>query len=293
MIKGFKNLRKKDKSFYAHVSIPPPPRRVRKVLTIKESPRSVNKGRKRMAGLAIAMHSRAASLNSRMNRVGSVLANEPNWHGSQKLLGNLVRTGIKIGAQSVHGVVKRLRHRTSMNRYVIKTIKFKQQRVIVGDAEQPKLRWFREEVAIGQLPHIEAVGPRIHAWRLRPDGAEYVMDNVEMGDPNSKTYTYYQLNRKYPGAFKEILTKALNLFHSITKGQHGDLHGDNILFVKHGPRMDIRIIDYGSWKSDKNTNMTLENAKASVPVYRLASGRLFRLNDNMLKHLFKRSMATS
>jgi len=222
-----------------------------------------------------------------MNRPGSILGQELGWHGDRRVLDNTRRTGQRIGALSAHGIVKRLVNiNTGIdNRYVIKFIKFKQQQVMFK--EQPKLKMFRQEVAIGQLPGIEGVGPKIHAWRLRPDGGEYIMDNVEMGDPGAQTFTYYQIRRKYPGTFNNSIKMALKNFHEITGGQHGDLHGENILFVKHDKSFTIQIIDYGSWKSDSNTSETLENSKNIVPIYRLANGRLFRKNQNMITELLK------
>ena len=149
--------------------------------------------------------------------------------------------------------------------------------------KQPKLKWFLTEVAVGQMENIEAVGPRIYAWRLRPDGAEYVMDNVEMGDPTAKTYTYYQVGNRLKKILNPAVIQVIEKFHRITKGQHGDIHGNNILFVQRGPNVDVRIIDYGSWKSDDNSNGKLVGNK----VWRLENGRLFRRNQNMINELFK------
>ena len=297
---GFGQLvAKKKKRKYAHVSIQEQQKNHQKLVTrtvqLKPRVRPVNKGRERFAAIAIRMHTfnkaRAAALNARMNRAGSILGNEPNWHGSRRLLDSLTRTGVVMGEKSVNGVVKKLKTIDGVtNRYVIKFINFKQQGVHFED--QPRLRWFRQEVAIGQLPGIEGVGPRIHAWRLRPDGGEYVMDNVEMGDPKAETFTYHSMKQKYPRAFSAAIARAVSDFHLVTKGQHGDLHGYNILIVKRrvnkGNEYIVRIIDYGSWKSNKNTSATLENTTNKVPIYRLKNGKLFRKNENMLaKELLK------
>jgi hypothetical protein len=291
MMRGFKNLVKKNKQEpYVHVSLPfTRASRKRNTMSLRVVKPTNNAARRRIAAIAIRAHTlkkaRAVTLNMRMNRPGSVLGQEPNWHGPRKLLNQLTRTGVKIGAQSLHGVVKRLRIGTVDNRYVIKTVKFRQQKVLLK--EQAKLQWFRQEVAVGQMPGIENVGPRIHAWRLRPDGAEYVMDNVEMGDPLAKTYSFYQVNRKYPGAFYGAVAQVLHNFHVVTRGQHGDLHGENILFVKRGPRFDVRIIDYGSWKSDRVTHMVPIVTNSNVQAYKLNNGRIFRKNENMLGHLVR------
>jgi len=131
------------------------------------------------------------------------------------------------------------------------------------------------------MPNIELVGPKIHAWRLTKDGAEYVMDNVELGDPTAKTFTLYQIQKHFGKIFNEAVLRALGGFHTITGGQHGDFHGENILFVKRGQQLDIRIIDYGAWKSD--AELLGEALRGNI--YRLANGRLFRKNENMVKAL--------
>ena len=255
-------------------------------LTARVSPKPNTNKQIRIANTLVKIQRRNVP-----NRIGSILGKEPNWHGDRRLLGSLIRTGQKIGQQSVHGVVKRLsfKHESQSgravayvnNRYVIKKISFRQQKVITQGKEQPKLKWFRTEVRVGQMPHIEAVGPRIHAWRLVPDGAEYVMDNVELGDPAAKTFTFYQVKRRFGNIFNDAVLKTLDMFHRITGGQHGDFHGENILFVQRGKRFDIRIIDYGSWKSDAET--LGEALKGNI--FRLSNGRLFRRNENMVRYL--------
>ena len=112
------------------------------------------------------------------------------------------------------------------------------------------------------------------------------MDNVEMGDPTAKTFTYYQIKKRYGNGINDSVQKVVDMFHTITDGQHGDLHGNNIVFVKRGNRMDIRIIDYGSWKDDREPLVFLKNMNR-IKVYRLSNGRLFRENKNMLEHIFK------
>ena len=268
MIRGFKALVKKNN--YVHVTYPHA--RVRrspspsKSVPNKKSPRILSPGVARMIQVATA---------SNTNRPGSVLGREPNWHGDRALLNKLVRTSTRIGAQSMHGTVRELVDSSTgiTNRWCIKTVKFR---------TPEKLKWFMNEVRVGTLKNIEAIGTRIYAWRRRLDGAEYVMDNVEMGDPNAKTFTFYQIRKKYGNTFNVAVARALDAFHTVTRGEHGDLHGDNILFVQRGKTFDIRIIDYGTWKSDNNTLGKPYITKMKIPVYRLKNGRMFRENGDML-----------
>lgn len=278
MIKGFSSLVKK-KNRYVPVSLNntrTASSASKNTRTARESPRPNTNRRARIANTLVKIQRKNVP-----NRVGSILGKEPNWHGDRRLLASLVRTGQKIGQQSVHGVVKRLSFNGVNNRYVVKKVSFRQQKVIMQGKEQPKLQWFRTEVRVGQMPHIDAVGPRIHAWRLRPDGAEYVMDNVELGDPTAKTFTFYQIKKRFGNMFNDAVLQTLDMFHKITGGQHGDFHGENILFVQRGRKLDVRIIDYGSWKSDAE----LLGDAIKNNVYRLANGRLFRKNENMVAYL--------
>ena len=226
MIKGFSNLVKK-RNKYVHVSlnnIRPSYRSSTITRTTRENTPRQNNKQNRIANTLVKIKPKNIP-----NRVGSVLGKEPFWHGDRKLLNSLIRTGQKIGNQSVHGVVKRLSFHGVDNRYVIKKISFRQQQIITQGMEQRKLRWFRTELRVGTMPHIEAVGPRIHAWRLVPDGAEYVMDNVELGDPNAKTYTFYQIKKHFKKFFNPAVEQVLDKFHQITGGQHGDFHGERVL----------------------------------------------------------------
>jgi hypothetical protein len=89
--------------------------------------------------------------------------------------------------------------------------------------------------------------------------------------------------------FNDAVLQTLDMFHKITGGQHGDFHGENILFVQRGRKLDVRIIDYGSWKSDAEllgdaiASSKVQNRKNNI--YRLANGRLFRKNENMMAYL--------
>ena len=279
MIRGFSTLVKK-KNQYVPVSLnnitQQSTRRPRNTGSARESPRPNSNKRVRIANTMVKIQRKNVP-----NRVGSILGKEPNWHGDRRLLADLVRTGQKIGQQSVHGVVKRLDFHGVLNRYVVKKMTFRQQNVITQGREQPKLQWFRTEVRVGQMPNIEAVGPRIHAWRLTKDGAEYVMDNVELGDPAAKTYTFYHIQKHFKNIFNGAVLQTLDMFHKITGGQHGDFHGENILFVRRGQKLDVRIIDYGAWKSD--AELLGEALRGNI--YRLANGRLFRRNENMVKYI--------
>jgi hypothetical protein len=52
-----------------------------------------------------------------------------------------------------------------------------------------------------------------------------------------------------------ILRETLINFYNVTKGYHGDLHGNNIMIVIDGDKkiVDIKIIDYGAHRKFKNT----------------------------------------
>ena len=195
MIRGFKTLVQKPE--YIHVSASarriPRTRSLRKSVGAKTSPRKLPPSIQRIIQLL-------SEKNTANNKPGSLLKNEPNWHGDRALLSRLVRTGDRIGAQSVHGVVRRLvdTETGSTNRWCIKTIKF---------WTPEKREWFRQEVRIGSLPGIEEVGPRIHAWRQRVDGGEYVMDNVQMGDPSAKIVTIPQVDERFVPIIKKIVLK--------------------------------------------------------------------------------------
>lgn len=314
---GFASLmvqpQKKEKANFVHTSYPSTLRMRPKTKVIVRSLKNKNKIKVpniqlvRLHNAAVKAHTAkrnwATKMNTLMNKPGSKLYKEPNWQGDRSILTKLKRTGQRIGTKSVHGVVKRLLFLNKNgiaidNRYVIKTIKFKQQQIMINNNKQEKLKWFLKEIAIGTLPNIDTIGPKIYAWRMRPDGAEYIMDNVEMGVYNSKTFTYYDIKRRYKNK-PEIMTLLNNIvaenvdrFHKISHGEHGDLHGENILFVFNPRKPDeltVRLIDYGSWKPESNivTNKNIINStNKNTPVYRLKNGGKYRKDANMLVHLF-------
>ena len=145
-----------------------------------------------------------------------------------------------IGERSKHGTVERLVYRGNRHAFVMKTILFK---------SISSTQIFDTEIKVGQMKDIYKVGPRVIAHRRLQTKGQYIMDNVEMGSPHAKVHSLYKL-RKVPNIMKSVY-KVVEMFHKITGGQHGDLHGGNILVVKIGEKVYIRIIDYGAFKSLK------------------------------------------
>jgi hypothetical protein len=145
---------------------------------------------------------------------------------------------------------------------------------------------FNTEIKVGQMKNINQVGPRVLAFRRLQGKGQYIMDNVELGDAKAKVYTFSQFKRaKIPG-FLDFFKNAVKRFHTITKGNHGDLHGGNILIVVNGKNIRVNIIDYGAFRTRKE----LLNARAkyrhyNMNVYNAGKGQGFIYNSNSLKNL--------
>jgi len=200
-------------------------------------------------------------------------------------LSSLVNTFIRMGKHSKYGSVERLSYNGNKHLYVMKTITF----------DNPNYEnIFDTEVKVGRMKNIEKVGPRILAWRKLETKGQYIMDNAELGDSSSHIYTLHSFKNKLPQIkinqekFWKLVDDNIKEFHKITHGDHGDLHGGNILVVYSKIRgLFIRIIDYGAFR----TPSELLHAKKrplkhfGIQVYNFNKGQPFIFNVNSLKNI--------
>ena len=215
------------------------------------------------------------------NKVSSVLSTERGWiltkHAKPGILDKLTRTSERIGSSSVFGVVKKLLYGTSDNTYVIKFIKF-------SPLNTNKEFSFMTEVKIGSLRRIGKVGPRVIAYRKTIKGGEYVMDNVEMGDKSAKSYAAANKRIKITPELWILIKQTINNFYKITKGYHGDLHGNNIMIVINKTGVSIKIIDYGAHRRFNINFGNVVHMHKGYKVYQPGGiGQKFIHNKNFLK----------
>ena len=193
--------------------------------------------------------------------------------------------------------------------------------------DKDDLKIFMNEIRVGTTPGIERVGPRIYGWSTPKTGTGmtgvYIMDNVLRGDTSlvSQSLEAY-IGKYHPTAdapvFKMLKTTIRN-FWLITKGYHGDLHGQNIAVLTKGNTPNVArvmIYDYGASKRLKgrlNRHMTFEQLANTInknfarsvakrpnrismfpahPAYRVQSkvyapilGQARRSNSNVLRSL--------
>lgn len=163
-----------------------------------------------------------------------------------------LRLGSQIGTASTYGKVRLL---GTESRYVLKEM----------DISRPGLkRIFDNEVRVGSVPGISAVGPRIYAYLISPDGKRgaYIMDNFVRGHEELVPVTLEQYARAdWRNACPlptdpviRLLKRKLVQFYKVTKGYHGDLHPGNIVLLLHedtGAVKGLQIFDYGSHKAFK------------------------------------------
>jgi hypothetical protein len=213
------------------------------------------------------------------------MANESGWiltrHAPPGLLKDLTRTSKIIGHPSVFGKVVQLSYKGNESRFVKKIMNFNPL------TNTSRSHIFSTEIKIGSLPSIGRVGPRIVAYRLTPFGGEYIMDNVKLGMENSRIVSMANLGKRFNPKILEAIVKTVKEFQKITKGQHGDLHGDNILLVQ--PKeasVYIRIIDYGAHRTLKELKKIGPILKKhhGMNVYKPGQvGQHFVYNKNWLK----------
>ncbi len=240
------------------------------------------------------MRTRNSTYSLSSTKSNSTLYNENGWKlsGIQKVprdfLENLERTGKKIGNKSLFGSVSSLLYRGKNNaRYVLKHIDF-----LNGRKKRERKKIFDTEVKIGSIRGIEKVGPRILARRVTPVGGNYVMNHAKLGIPGAKIYSLASVRKQLSTRMWEEIKNKVRQFQNITHGQHGDLHGGNILIVKvptrHGKtKMYIRIIDYGAHRTFKELKYKGRHYKKhmGMKVYNLGVGQRFIKNQNWFKTL--------
>ena len=207
------------------------------------------------------------------------LADEDDWkytkYGYKGLLEGLSRTGQRIGKLSVFGKVERVSFKGNVHTFLIKS---------VPGVNNNRKHIFETEVKVGSKNNIEKVGPRILAYRYTPFGGEYIMDSVEMGNPNAKVFTFESVKRQIP---LELVEGVIKDFHRITRGMHGDLHGDNILCVQVNGKTYVRIIDYGAFRTFDEIKAKGKPVKKHLGInaYNLGKGQKFMYNKNHFKRI--------
>jgi len=175
--------------------------------------------------------------------------------------------GKRMGNQSVYGTVTKIG-----GKFVKKTMAF-------TTTGSDSLKIFLNEVRVGSIPGIQAVGPKIYAWRINRDAqgkavsGSYIMDDFTISPPNYKTvlvYDYFKnvLKGACPAPqsnFYQKLKESLTKFWQITKGYHGDLHIGNMAVTYHELSLGVKkflFFDYGSHKKFKtatNSSKSFEN----------------------------------
>jgi hypothetical protein len=156
--------------------------------------------------------------------------------------------GTRIGARSSYGTVTRVGPG-----FVIKKMNF-------PDFQHDYLKIFLNEVRVGSIPGIKAVGPRVYAWRVKRDirgramSGEMIMDDFTFVPSSQKVMqlaAYSKLSTTcYTGdpVFK-LIKDTMVKFWSITKGYHGDLHTNNmavVLDVATKTPVKVIVFDYGA-----------------------------------------------
>jgi len=137
----------------------------------------------------------------------------------------------------------------------------------VIDLRDPEERaGFDNEIRIGQIKGIEKLGTRTLAYGISNNIGYHVMTDVTYNKSKSNltSVSLYQYMKKLNACpstehplYKKLF-KTLFDFYKLTKGYHGDLHGQNIYVVYELPYIDnvksIKIIDYGAHVKFKNSN---------------------------------------
>ncbi len=121
---------------------------------------------------------------------------------------------------------------------------------------------FNTEVRIGSIRGIEKTGPRVLAYRTNSYGGNYIMNHAKMGVSRARIIPLSEVRRTLKPRMWEKIKEKVRQFQKITNGQHGDLHGKNILIVqiprRHGKtKTYIKIIDYGAHRRFKELKKAL------------------------------------
>jgi hypothetical protein len=236
-------------------------------------------------------HSKVPSLNNSNQPFSQQSGWKLTKYGNKTLFKNLVNTKKVMGSPSAFGVVERLSYKGNEHMFVMKTIKYK----TIGESAV-----FNTEIKVGQMKKIYRVGPRVIAYRELQKKGQYIMDNVEMGSSKARVFTLHDFKKimkehQYSNStvyniWKNILG-TIKLFHKITKGQHGDLHGGNILIVMNGQNLSTKIIDYGAFRTNKELILRgrpLGKEHHGLNVYNVGVGQKFIYNANSIKNLLNK-----
>ena len=206
-------------------------------------------------------------------------------YGHNLNLSSIKRTEETVGANSKakFGTVKRL----NPGQYLIKKIIFGFNR-----NSNSRRHIFNTEVRVGSLPNIGKVGPKVYAHKKTTAYGEYIMNNVARGRTNGVTvvplalvYEKLSGHESTPGIWK-IINKKIKNFQRIVRGQHGDLHGYNILLVQNNKGIEPWIIDYGAVRTETELRniKSLGKNKFDVNVYKPGGlGQLFRCNNDCIR----------
>ena len=190
-----------------------------------------------------------------------------------------ISLGKQIGAKkSSYGKVTQLLYKGVANaRFVLKYISFRNH----------KRRYiFNNEVRVGSKRNIQRVGPRVLAWRYTRGGGEYIMDDVRLGNPKAKMETVQDFiqKRRLTQQFIQKVFRKVREFHKVTGGEHGDLHGDNMMIVTSGGKTFIKIIDYGSFRKYSELGKLGKPLKHlnGLNIFKFDKGQLYVRNKNRL-----------
>jgi hypothetical protein len=193
-----------------------------------------------------------------------------------------ISLGKQIGKKSSYGKVTQLLNKGVADaRFVLKYIQFR---------NHTRKYIFNNEVRVGSKRNIQRVGPRVLAWRYTRGGGEYIMDDVRLGNTRAKTETVQDLIERggLTRKFIQQVFKKVREFHKVTGGQHGDLHGENMMVVKSHGKTFIKIIDYGSFR--KNSELTKLGKPYKhlngVNIFKFDKGQLYVRNQNRLMRAF-------
>jgi tRNA A-37 threonylcarbamoyl transferase component Bud32 len=116
------------------------------------------------------------------------------------------------------------------------------------------------------------------------------MDDVRLGNTRAKMETVQDVIQR-GGLTRKLVQqvfKKVKEFHVLTGGEHGDLHGDNIMVIKSGGRTRIKIIDYGSFRKYSELSrlgMPFKHVNG-MDIFRFSQGQLYLRNRNRLRQLF-------
>ena len=197
------------------------------------------------------------------------------------LLSKITR-GRRIGQKSVYGKVIELLYRGRRDsRFVLKSMIFPER------SRAKRRHIFDTEVRVGTMRNIQKVGPRVLAWRYTSKGGEFVMDDARFGVPEAKLESLediIQKGRLTKRLIRKVIEKVQE-FHKVVGGEHGDLHGDNIMVVRKGDKTSIKIIDYGAFRSYRELRRLGRpvNTHGGMKVFSLGMGQNYIRNKNWLK----------